>query len=112
MSTFEWNDPDDGQTYEMRYIVTQSEDEGPEYVEWRVKPKVKTAGKAYEVRWEKLPPWATPPEEAIEYWHGKVSKFDPNTSRDVNDLYAAIYRLTRDLKRLELIPKEFKAVIE
>jgi hypothetical protein len=107
MSTYIYEDPDDGQTYELRYIVTQFDDEGPEYVEWRMLED------GIENAWHRLPPWAMPPEEAIEFWHGKVKKpIDHNTSTDMNDLYAAIYRLTRDLKRLELIPQEFKAIIE
>jgi len=115
---FTWHDPDDDVIYEMRYVVTQSDDEGPEYVEWRVKPEMAgSLGKAAEYvhgdgGWMKLPPWATPPDEAMEHWHGKVTKIDRLTSSDFNDLLGATYRLMKDLKRLGLIPEEFKAIIE
>jgi len=64
MSEFIWDDPDDGLRYVMRYVVTQHEDEGPEYVEWRYANSNDP--------WQKLPPWATPPAEAMEFWHGPV----------------------------------------
>lgn len=77
--TFIWKDPDDDKTYEMRYVVTQGAHEGPEYVEWRVKPDVETTGKAYEVKWHRLPPWAMPPQEALDYWHGPlITSFNEN----------------------------------
>ena len=82
MSTFEYVDPDDGFVYELNYIVTQHDDEGPEYVAFRVKPSVAgSLGKAAEYvqdssGWTKLPPWATPPQEAIDFWHGEVKKAD------------------------------------
>jgi len=72
--TFVWEDPDDGNTYEMRYIVTQTEDEGPEYVEWRLAPEDPNDPDA-QLRWRKLPPWAMPPQEAIEFWHGPVKSY-------------------------------------
>jgi hypothetical protein len=76
MSIFEWADPDDGLVYEMAYIVTQGKDEGHEYVEYRLSPR--QAGSAeMDTTWRRLPPWAMPPEEAIEFWHGSVSSYEP-----------------------------------
>src|SRR5215472_10789120 len=74
---FEWTDPDDGILYELNYVVTQHEDEGPEYVEWRISPRMagslkKHAESMHGDGWHRLPPWAMPPEEAMEHWHGKV----------------------------------------
>ena len=75
MSIFKYVDPDDGLAYEMSYIVTQSDDEGPEYVEYRIDPAM--AGSAnLDTSWKRLPPWAMPPEEAIEFWHGLPAKQD------------------------------------
>jgi len=71
MSEFEWTDPDDGKVYEMRYIVTQHESEGPEYVEWREKPMAERDL----TMWHKLPPFAMPPQEAMEHWHGPVIRW-------------------------------------
>jgi hypothetical protein len=64
MSIFEWTNPDDdGQIFEMRYVVTQFADEGPEYVEWREKGNE---------AWNALPPFAMPPDEAMKMWHGEL----------------------------------------
>jgi len=107
MSIFKYVDPDDGLAYEMSYIVTQSDDEGPEYVEYRIDPTM--AGSAnLDTSWKRLPPWAMPPEEAIEFWHGVPSKIDLNANNDLNDLAGALFRLTRDLKRLGIIPEAFR----
>ena len=75
---FTWHDPDDDVIYQMNYVVTQSDDEGPEYVEWRVNPQqagsLKEASKYDKSQdgWHRLPPWAMPPQEALDYWHGAV----------------------------------------
>jgi hypothetical protein len=108
MSTFLYEDADDGLLYELRYIVTQSDDEGPEYVEWRVSPKV--AGSYYMPSWQRLPSWAMPPKAAMEFWHGEITedKEDGLTMDDVNDLLDANYRLITDLKRLGILPKTFE----
>jgi hypothetical protein len=106
MSIFIYEDPDDNITYEMNYIITQSDDEGPEYVEWRISPRM-AGSESMDTTWHRLPPWATPPEEAIEFWHGTVSKVDAKTNNDLNDLAGALYRLTVDLKRLGVIPATF-----
>jgi hypothetical protein len=106
VSIFKYVDPDDGLAYEMTYVVTQSPDEGPEYVEWRLDPS-QAGSLEMDTSWHRLPPWAMPPEEAIEFWHGTVSKVDAKTNNDLNDLAGALYRLTVDLKRLGVIPKEF-----
>lgn len=110
MSAFEYTDPDDGILYEMRYVVTQSPDEGPEYIEWRVSPKV--AGSVYMPDWQRLPPWAMPPKEAMEHWHGEMKskaleETDGLTIDDLNDLCGALYRLVADLKRVGAIQEEF-----
>jgi hypothetical protein len=66
MSIFQYEDPDTGITWELNYIVTQG-DEGPEYVEYREMSPDKLAAAT---NWQRLPNWAMPPEEAIEFWHG------------------------------------------
>jgi len=111
MSIFNYVDPDDGLAYQLNYIVTQSDEEGCEYVEYRLNPSM-AGSLEMDTSWKRLPPWAMPPEEAIEFWHGTVSKIDRNTSSDFNDLLGATYRLMKDLKRLEVIPDEFKAIME
>ena len=107
MSIFKYVDPDDGLAYEMNYVVTQSDDEGPEYVEWRLDPAM-AGSLEMDTSWKRLPPWAMPPEEAIEYWHGLHSKVDLNANNDLNDAIGALYRLTVDLKRLGIIPEAFR----
>jgi hypothetical protein len=55
-----------GQVWEVNYVVTQTEAEGPEYVEYR-KADTNTNDP-----WIKLPPWALVPKEMMEFWHGPV----------------------------------------
>src|SRR5215831_7403219 len=66
MSIFKYVDPDDGLAYEMNYIVTHG-DEGPEYVEYRLDPS-QAGSLEMDTSWHRLPPWATPPQEAMEFW--------------------------------------------
>lgn len=114
MSAFEYTDPDDGVVYEMRYVVTQSPDEGCEYVEWRISPRM-AGSLGLDVSWKRLPPWATPPKEAMEFWHGEIPSQLPDTDGltmdDINDLFGAVYRLANDLKRIGAIPREFSMTI-
>jgi len=75
MGEFVWTNPDvPNEVYEMRYIVTQFPSEDQEYVEWRLKSEDPDDPDA-QTRWQKLPPFAMPPQEAIEYWHGPVIKW-------------------------------------
>lgn len=67
MSTFVWEDPDDGIKYELMYNVPQTGQER-EGVLWRIQ--------GFTI-WHELPPFAEVPQEAMEHWHGKVVKAEP-----------------------------------
>jgi hypothetical protein len=61
---YDWTDPDTGFVYRINYVVTQSDDEGPEYYEF----KIKTASE-----WLRLPPFALDEDvakEVNEHFHG------------------------------------------
>jgi hypothetical protein len=78
---YEWTDPDTGDVYEIDYIVTQTEAEGPEYFEYRLK----TLGGGGDGapgygpwrNWRKLPPFALDPEVAqiaSDHFFGRPQK--------------------------------------
>jgi hypothetical protein len=46
---FNWTDPDNGDVYEIMYVVTQTADEGSEYLQYRIPAK--------DAEWVKLPPF-------------------------------------------------------
>jgi hypothetical protein len=69
LSTFVWEDPDDGIKYELMYNVPQTGQER-EGVLWRIQGFT---------LWHELPPFAEVPQEAMEHWHGKVVKAEPTT---------------------------------
>jgi hypothetical protein len=100
---FEWTDPDEGTVWEMYYDVPQGGEGTRESVQYRVKGTN---------TWWELPPFAMPPDEAMEEWHGTVkrsrlSEEDGLTMDDFNDLLGAAYRLMLDLKKIGAIPEQW-----
>jgi hypothetical protein len=71
-----WVSPD-GAIYEFRYIVTMTEAEGPERLEFRLRGDIidlKDPGDEW-LTWSDLPAdQGEPPKEVIEHFHGKLVK--------------------------------------
>ena len=64
----EWTDPDEGTVWEMYYDVPQGGN-NRECVMYRVKGTN---------TWLELPPFATPPDEAMNAWFGEVRDNKPD----------------------------------
>jgi hypothetical protein len=96
---YTWTDQDTGTEYEMNYVVGQSPNER-DYVEWRIKGLM---------TWQELPPFAMPPDEAMELWHGLPSKEDGGVYDNLVDLLSATARLTEDMKRLGIVNEHFES---